>query len=206
MGTLSVPRLCRFTSYLAILRQVFSNWERCVVICTVMNAINCFLYCPGQAAVTYTKDHNISEARQIEWILVNNITLNPPDQPNCWQPRMINHTTRMFGADVGVNTTAEGSNAHPLLPSAPPMDPGDSIAGAADDSLTEMLAFGFNNMQQALQLPPMVPDKYFQIENVRLYQLPQGPGLSGVQSTQGSDTAVAPDVWTVLLWSIMRWG
>eukprot|EP00878_Enallax_costatus_P035629 GHUV01039811.1.p1 GENE.GHUV01039811.1~~GHUV01039811.1.p1 ORF type:complete len:497 (+),score=86.24 GHUV01039811.1:1907-3397(+) len=164
-----------------------------------------------ESAVTYPEEHNISATRRLVWMLTANVTLNPPDQPKCWQRQTIKYTTKMFGEDFQDNVTDGDPSVHSLLHQAllPAPTSTAPAAPAADTTsapgpLSQVYAVGFDYMRAALVLPPGAPDKQFEIENVMLHQLPQGPKIGSVQADSGYDGSVAQDVWTVLMWPVER--
>ncbi|WIA35332.1 hypothetical protein OEZ86_003786 [Tetradesmus obliquus] len=177
-----------------------------------------------QAALQYpTKDNRLHV-----WLLVGNISLNPPEQPDCWQQRSINYTTHLYSQEA-----ISGSDAHRLLhelmlpaPNAT-AQPGAAAstapaaahnatprllqgANASNESATDAqlaprrilhsLSFAF--LRDAFVLPATAADQFLQIQNVTLTQLPQGPN-----AREAADAAAGPwpaELWTVMLWSIDR--
>lgn len=143
-------------------------------------------------------------------MLTANITLNPPEQLKCWEPHMVAYSIKMSGEDFqGNNTGGDPSEQSVLRQELLPKPDSASAETSAETvpnptPLTQVYAVGFNYMLRALMLPATAPDKQFEIENVMLHQLPQGPNIGAVQADSGWSGAVAPDVWTVLLWSIER--
>lgn len=192
-----------------------------------------FCFCPShvamcaaclQAALQYpTKDNRLHV-----WLLVGNISLNPPEQADCWQQRSINYTTHLYSQEA-----ISGSDAHRLLhelmlpaPNAT-AQPGAAAstapaaahnatprllqgANASNESATDAqlaprrilhsLSFAF--LRDAFVLPATAADQFLQIQNVTLAQLPQGPN-----AREAADAAAGPwpaELWTVMLWSIDR--
>eukprot|EP00883_Tetradesmus_obliquus_P006895 jgi/Sobl393_1/17454/SZX64266.1 len=180
-----------------------------------------------QAALQYpTKDNRLHV-----WLLVGNISLNPPEQPDCWQQRSINYTTHLYSQEANIS----GSDAHRLLhelmlpapnptaqPGAAPTTAPTAAAAhnatprllqganASNESATDVQlaprrilhSLSFAFMRDAFVLPATAADQFLQIQNVTLTQLPQGPN-----AREAADAAAGPwpaELWTVLLWSIDR--
>jgi hypothetical protein len=60
--------------------------------------------------------------------------------------------------------------------------------------------FAFGYLQNALVLPPTADNRFLSIMNTTLFELPQGPDPRAVPPPG----RLAPDVLTILLWSISR--
>jgi hypothetical protein len=167
------------------------------------------------------------------WLLVSNISLAPPEQPDCWQFRTVDYTTRLLSPD----TNASGADAHALLhqlsdtnssahPAHPVTAPAAGVAaphgrrllqsqsnGSGASSLPPAAALGpsrtlnalsFAFMRDAFVLPAAAADQFFQIQNATLLQLPQGPDAAAAADATAGPWP--PDLWTVLLLSINRCG
>ncbi|WIA15154.1 hypothetical protein OEZ85_001840 [Tetradesmus obliquus] len=139
------------------------------------------------------------ETRLHVWMLLNNVTTAEAD---CWQKRDMCYTTQIYGQIQDYMNVSLGSETQAAA--------GKAAAAAAMHTSGNgfnvfSLSFGF--MRDVLVLPPQAADKFLQIQNVTLLQLPQGPGAraaAGMNAGQGGDGPTPPDVWTLLLWSVNR--
>ncbi|KAF8060546.1 RPL6 [Scenedesmus sp. PABB004] len=127
------------------------------------------------------------ENRLHVWMLTANVSLVPPSDPACWQRRKLERTTQIYGA-VGTRSA-------------------DAPGGSAADVGSYALSWGF--LPGALELPAGAQDKFLQIQNVSLAQLPQGPGAAAAAGLRaaapgGGGGPAPPDVWTLLMWSVNR--
>jgi hypothetical protein len=178
-----------------------------------------------QAAMQYQTKSN----RLHVWLLVSNISLAPPEQPDCWQFRGVDYTTRLLspdgngsGADAHAllhqlsDTDAPAHPAHSVTPAAAPH--GRKLlqsngSGASSSSSPPAAALGpsrtlnalsFAFMRNAFVLPAAAADQFFQIQNATLLQLPQGPDAAAAADAKAGPWP--PDLWTVLLFAINRCG
>lgn len=62
--------------------------------------------------------------------------------------------------------------------------------------------FGMGYMRGALKLPPTADNKFFSVFNTTLAQLPQGPDAR----MNSVPDRLPPDIFTLLMWSVNRWG
>jgi hypothetical protein len=132
------------------------------------------------------------ETRLHVWMLLNNITTA---KPGCWQNRNMRYTTQIYG-QVQDNTNVTTPQAKQAAAARRHRSDGFDVFA---------LSFGF--MRDVLVLPQTAEDRFLQIQNVTLLQLPQGPGAAaaaGMHAGQGGDGPTPPDVWTLLLWSVNR--
>lgn len=132
------------------------------------------------------------ETRLHVWMLLNNISVAEPD---CWQLRNVQYSTQIYGQCHESTHVVQDKKAAAASLQHPISNGFDVFA----------LSFGF--MRDVLVLPHNSGDRFLQIQNVTLLQLPQGPGASaaaGMHAGQGGDGPTPPDVWTVLLWSVNR--
>lgn len=169
----------------------------------------------AQAALRWPKEHTIKLGRQNVWMMLGNITVNPADDPTCWQDRELLFPTQLYGQRLHGNASG-GVSAHNLADQTLPLGPGTARSGEGSSvvegnsaghagPLDDKFALGFSFMQSALRLPEGVDDKFLQIQNMTLLQLPQGPYTAGAANlAAGQDGPTPPDVWTFLLWSIGR--
>lgn len=118
------------------------------------------------------------------------------------------------------NGNGNGLNATPPPPADPyqyqSYDIGDmsAIEGGSKPPYDQQFALSFQYLPRVFQLPADAQDKFLQIQNVTLMQLPQmGPamgqtgGLRGLRRLLNMENASPPvGIWTVLLWPVRRWG
>lgn len=129
------------------------------------------------------------EDRLHVWMLLSNVSINPPSDPDCWQTRAMQYTTQIYGQ-------VHAERSQQAVPSR-------QEAAAVPD----MFSLSWNFMRSALELPANAQERFLQIQNVSLRQLPQGPNAAraaGMRAEQGADGPSPPDVWTILLWSVNR--
>jgi len=62
--------------------------------------------------------------------------------------------------------------------------------------------FDMGYMRGALVLPPTADNKFFSVFNTTLAQLPQGPDAR----THPAPDRLPPGIFTLLMWSVNRWG
>jgi hypothetical protein len=125
-------------------------------------------------------------------LLANNVSIAPPEQPNCWQQRTLLQHTELF-AQQTTTATSSSSKGH-----------GNGPGAAAPSSRGELVSLALGFMRDALLLPSAAGDKFLLVQNISMGQLPQGPGAAAAAGV-GWDKPSPPDVWTLLLWSISRW-
>jgi hypothetical protein len=124
-------------------------------------------------------------------MLLNNITTA---EPGCWQNRNMRYTTQIYG-QVQHNTNVT--------------TPAKQAAAARKQRNTgfDVFALSFGFMRDVLVLPETAEDRFLQIQNVTLLQLPQGPAAraaAGMNAGHGGDGPTPSDIWTLLLWSVNR--
>jgi hypothetical protein len=166
-------------------------------------------------------------ARVRVWQLAGNFSIGGTD---C-TPVNVSGATTLLG-DPGATASVPADAAPSRLPTLPP---NGSVAAAANRTQPLPLAavpiaapsppasvysFGFKYTVGLIQIPPDAPDRYFQVRNATLWQLPQADGPSAL-STAGSTrrllqegtaaaagnmlpTAMPSAVFTILLWPFNR--
>jgi hypothetical protein len=140
------------------------------------------------------------ETRLHVWMLLNNISTA---EPGCWQRSKMRYTTHIYGQiqdnmNVSLAQQQQQQAAAAKAAASPAVHSSNGFNVFA-------LSFGF--MRDVLVLPEQAADRFLQIQNVTLLQLPQGPGAAaaaGMHAGQGGDGPTPPDVWTLLLWSVIR--
>ena len=142
------------------------------------------------------------EDRLHVWMLLNNVTINPASDPNCWKARNVQYTTQVYGQahHDGVQHTGSGTEL-------PAPKPGASAPYAAINPTFDMFTLDWNYERSALQLREGAGEKFLQIQNVTLLRLPQGPNAAkaaGMRAVQGGDGPTPPDVWAILMWPVTR--
>lgn len=134
-------------------------------------------------------------------MLLSNVSINPASDLSCWQVRDVQYTTQVYGQVHG------GGLQHSQPVMLPEAVAGQPAPFAAANPVFDMFSLGFNYMRSALQLPSNAGEKYLQIQNVTLLQLPQGPDAAtaaGLGAGQSGDGQTPADIWTILLWPINR--
>jgi len=110
-----------------------------------------------------------------------------------------------------VLSAADGNNSSAAVD---PYSAYDAVraAGLTTPPLSELYAVSFGYLPSLFQLPVDAQDKYLQIQNVTLLQLPQmarGRGLAGrrllqQQQQRGADASPI-GIWTIMLWGFRRY-
>jgi hypothetical protein len=139
------------------------------------------------------------ETRLHVWMLLNNISTAEPD---CWQHRNMRYTTQIYG-QIQDHTNITAVQEKQALNKAAAA----AAAAVHHSNGFNVFALSFGFMRDVLVLPQQAADRFLQIQNVTLLQLPQGPkaaAAAGMHAGQGGDGPTPPDVWTLLLWSVNR--
>jgi hypothetical protein len=142
------------------------------------------------------------------WWLLSNLTLAPPNDQDCWQLKGVKSPTHIYGS---VHNFMQANAARNLLADPSRSDAGDwgrralaaESGGAVDKarvSVFNMHSLGFSYLQGAFVLPPDAQDRFMELANITLHQLPQGPAARAAVS----GGMMPADVWTLLLWPINR--
>eukprot|EP00775_Hariotina_reticulata_P007113 gene7113-7327_t len=169
---------------------------------------------PSVQAVTDCRDlqvalqHPSTGGRLHVWWLLNNITLAPSHDQDCWQLNDVKNPSQIYGSvdEFGQAPAVRGLLADSALGThrsvwRPRLLAGTgSSADASRVSGFKMYSLGFSYLQAAFVLPLESPDRFLQITNVTLHQLPQGPSAPSAVSGR----MMTADVWALLLWPINR--
>jgi hypothetical protein len=105
-----------------------------------------------------------------------------------------------------------GLNATPLADPYQPYDMSDTRPdGVPQPPYGQQFALSFGYLPRVFQLPADAQDKFLQIQNVTLMQLPQmgqaaaqPGGLRGLRRLLENPSPPA-GIWTMLLWPVRRW-
>lgn len=115
-------------------------------------------------------------------------------------------------ADADTHRNGAASSSGDSVPADPylPYDVGgmQASAGAEAAPYAELYALNFGYVPSLFQLPVDAHDKFLQINNVTLKQLPQmapSRSLRGMRRLLQSSVASPIGTWTILLWPIRRW-
>lgn len=143
-------------------------------------------------------------------MLLSNVSISAA----CWAPRNVSHVTQLYGQEPG--SRDQHRRAHELWQQPAAQAPAAAAhaqpqqqddGGDGWPPLPRQFTLAWGHVAGALQLPHDAPDKYLQLQNVTLAQLPQGPGAAGAVALAlpaGSSEPTPPSVWTLLLWPISR--
>lgn len=162
--------------------------------------------CPLQAALNY------NSTRVFVWQLQRNVSLAENGQRTCtFASGYVAASTYLFGQGLETDRqpVAGGQDGAVMQPGADAAGAGAVRAGPPGDTVNS-LSFGY--VPNWFQLPTDAQDKFMQVQNVTLAQLPQLPGSGGGAGSQGRSlkdlpgVSSPPGVWTVLLWPWQRCG
>jgi hypothetical protein len=95
---------------------------------------------------------------------------------------------------IGSSPGAESTDPWPELQ----MKGGAPSAAGADD--LDSIAFGY--LRDAVIIPDTSPKDALQMQQLVLWQLPQGPGVAA--AVAAGSARIPAELWTMLLWSIRR--
>ena len=173
-----------------------------------------------QAAVDY------NSSRVFVWRLLRNVSIGEHGERTCTFPSgYIASPTHLFG-----QVLADHKQQTPVADGGDPMVTLGFEAGTSSSATTpaatspaapspappgpELHSLSFGYVPSFFDLPADAQDKYVQIQNVTLAQLPQQPataddsagGRAGrlLRQASASGAAAPPGVWAVLLWPFRR--
>jgi len=170
----------------------------------------------GQPCVLLQAAMNYNSSRVFVWRLLNNVSIGENGQRSCtFQSGYVAAPTHMFGQVLSDqkhfrSAAAPGSIFGEVTPPAG-LDPGTSSAAAVTSPPgDEVYSLSFGYVSDVFELPADAQDKFMQIQNVTLTQLPQLPPDESAGSRVGRllrqlpGSATPPGVWTILLWPWRR--
>lgn len=118
----------------------------------------------------------------------------------------------MAGSSIAGSSPGNGSAADPIRLKSLTSWMGSSPADRAVDASPKqqgklatagaMVSVGFDYLTNAVLIPDGSPKDALQLQQLVLWQLPQGPGVASALGK--GDSHIPPELWTMLLWSIKR--
>lgn len=174
-----------------------------------------------------------SSTRTRVWTLISNVSIADRGQMACaWPDSNITYPMQLMGQVVHthgpfthVHGAMEGGSSTEAIvlsaagaPNSSAVDPYSAYdavraAGLSTPPLSELYSVSFGYLPSLFQLPVDAQDKYLQIQNVTLLQLPQmarGRGSTGrrlmQQQQQQRGAGASPiGIWTIMLWGFRRY-
>ena len=171
------------------------------------------------------------------WTLINNVTVAEDGRMQCSWPdgnityslQLLGPVVHTYGPSMRVHQ-ARGAVADPLSPESivlghadassnhstddaaedPDLPYDGGVAAEGSPPLAKLYALSFGYVPSMFQLPVSAQDKFVQIQNITLNELPQmapGRALRGFRrrlQQRQLDDSVPIGIWTILLWPFRR--